>query len=196
MITAVLFILFAADVMIVAAFLRLQNRQISSQGVVREMTEERAMLADLREQIRSELLATQGQVRALRDQVQVLATEAEQEVKLGISEITKEVDAILGGIAQRLDGPMRALNEKQQFISQLSQSAKKEREHLALIVSRAENVAKLLNAGGEWKDVVDQLEDRRLADIRALLTRGVRPDRIARELGVSEQEVRLISGTL
>jgi DNA anti-recombination protein RmuC len=196
MITAVLFSLIVADFIIVAAFLRLQSRQISSHSLVRELTEERAMLADLREQIRSELLATQSQVRTLRDQVQVLATEAEQEVKHGISEITKEVDSIISEVSQKLDGPMRALNEKQQYISQLSKTAKKESEHLAFIVSRAENVAKLLNAGGAWEDVVGQLEDRRLADIRALLVRGHKPERIAREIGVSEQEVRIISGTI
>jgi DNA anti-recombination protein RmuC len=196
MITAVLFTLIAADVVIVAAFLRLQSRQISGQGLVRELTEERAMLADLREQIRSELLATQSQVRTLRDQVQVLATEAEQEVKHGVGEITREVDSIISEISQKLDGPMRALNEKQMFISQLSKAAKKESEHLSLVVARAENVAKLLNAGGAWEDVVGQLEDRRLADIRALLVRGVKHERIAREFGVSEQEIRIISGTL
>ena len=90
---------------------------------------------------------------------------------------------------------MRALNEKQHFIAQLSKDAQKERELLARVVARAENAAKLLNAGDSWEDIVDQLEVRRYADIRALLARGVQPERIASDLGVSAQEVRLVSGT-
>jgi DNA anti-recombination protein RmuC len=195
MIGAVLLCVVLADVFIVLAFLRLQRRQSDNQQVVRELTEERGMLTELRSQIRAELQATQNQVRTLKDQVQLLATEAEQEVRQGVAEITREVDVIISNISQKLDSPMRALNEKQHFLTQLSKDAKKERELLARVVARAENAATLLKAGDSWEDVVDQLEARRFADIRALLARGVQPDRIAKDLGVSEQEVRLISGT-
>ena len=195
MVGMVLLCVVLADVFIVFAFLRLQRRQTDSQEVVRELTEERGLLSELRAQIRAELQATQNQVRTLRDQVQLLATEAEQEVRQGVSEITKEVDVIIANISQKLDSPMRALNEKQHFIAQLSKDAQKERELLARVVARAENAAKLLNAGDSWEDIVDQLEVRRYADIRALLARGVQPERIASDLGVSAQEVRLVSGT-
>ena len=195
MVGMVLLCVVLADVFIVFAFLRLQRRQTDSQEVVRELTEERGLLSELRAQIRAELQATQNQVRTLRDQVQLLATEAEQEVRQGVSEITKEVDVIIANISQKLDSPMRALNEKQHFIAQLSKDAHKERELLARVVARAENAAKLLNAGDSWEDSVEQLEVRRYADIRALLARGIQPERIASDLGVSAQEVRLVAGT-
>lgn len=196
MIGAILAILVAADLVLIVAFFRLQKRQLANQEIVRELTEERSMLSDLRNQIRSELLSTQSQVRALKDQVQVLATEAEQEVRQGLGEITREVDAIIGTISQKLDAPMQALSEKQHFVAQLSRDVKKERELLSRLVARSENVAKLLQAGGSWEDVVDQLQARRYADIRAMLARGMQAERIARELDVSEQEVRIVSGTL
>ena len=195
MIGAILSVLVVADVFLVIAFLRLQRRQLANQEIVRELTEERSMLSDLRNQIRTELMATQSQVKTLKDQVQVLATEAEQEVRQGLSDITREVDAIIGNISQKLDGPMQALTEKQHFIAQIAKDVKKEREVLSRLVARSENVARLLEAGGSWEDVVDQIQARRYEDIRAMLSRGVQADRIARELGVSEQEVRLVSGT-
>ena len=154
------------------------------------------MLSDLRGQIRSELQTAHTQIRTLRDQVQVLATEAEQEVRQGVSEITGEVDKIIANISQKLDAPMRSLNEKQHFIAQLAKNAQKEREILSRVVARAENVAKLLKAGDSWEDVVDELEAKRYADIRAMLTKGVQPAKIAKELGVSEQEIKIVSGTL
>ena len=195
MIGIVLLCVVVADIAIVFGFLRLQKRQSDNQEILRELTEERGMLADLRSQIRAELQTAQNQVRTLKDQVQVLATEAEQEVRQGVAEITKEVDLIIANISQKLDSPMRALNEKQHFIVQLSKDSQKQRDLLARLVARAENAAKLLRAGDSWEDIVDQLEARRYADIRALLARGVQPERIARDLGVSEQEVRLVSGT-
>lgn len=194
MIGALLFVLVIFDLALVFAVLRLQKRQSANQEVVRELTEERTMLLDLRNQIRGELQATQSQVRTIKDQVQVLATEAEQEVRQGVAEITKEVDSIIANISQKLDSPMLALNEKQHFIAKIARDAQNERELLNRLVVRAENAAKLLRAGASWKDVVDELEAKKYSDIRAMVAKGVAADRIARELGVTEQEVRLVCG--
>ena len=196
MLVAMLTLLFAADIILIVGFLRLQGRQVASSEIIRELTEERAMLTDLRNQIRSEMAAAQQQARTLKDQMQVLATEAEQEVRQGVSGIAQEVDAIISGVAQRLDGPMKALNEKQHYIVRLAKDAQREREQLSRIVTRAENLAKILKSTGSWEDVVDEIEAKRMADMRALLTKGIAPEKIARDLGVSEQQVKLISETL
>lgn len=194
MIGIVLAILALADLVLIVAFLQLQRKQIANQQLVREMTEERALLSDLRSQIRSELMSAQQQARALKDQVQVLATEAEQEVRRGIGEITHEVENIVANIKTKLDQPLQILNDKQHYIARLSKDAENQRELLARVVSRAENAASLLKSGDSWKDVVDQIERRRLEDIRAMIAKGVQTEHIARDLGVSENEVRLISG--
>jgi DNA anti-recombination protein RmuC len=196
MIGVILAILAVADLVLIVAFLQLQRKQVANQQLVRELTEERALLSDLRSQIRSELLSAQQQARALKDQVQVLATEAEQEVRRGIGEISHEVENIVANITTKLEQPLQILNDKQHYIARLSKDAENQRELLARVVSRAENAASLLKAGGSWKDVVDQIERRRLEDIRAMIAKGVQTERIARDLGVSENEVRLISGTL
>ena len=54
MIGAILSVLVVADIFLVIAFLRLQRRQLANQEIVRELTEERSMLSDLRNQIRTE----------------------------------------------------------------------------------------------------------------------------------------------
>jgi DNA-binding NarL/FixJ family response regulator len=64
------------------------------------------------------------------------------------------------------------------------------------VVGRAENAAKLLRAAENWEDVVDELESRRYHDIRAMLSKGLSPEKIAKELGVTENEVRLVTGTI
>jgi conjugal transfer/entry exclusion protein len=196
MVLAILSVLIAADLFLIFAYLRLQRRQSAHHEIVRELTEERSMLLELRAQIREELMATQNQVKGMKEQMQVLATEAEQEVRHGLADITHEVESIIGNISQKLDAPMEALNEKQRFIVQLAKDAKKEREVLARLVTRSENVARLLKAGGSWEDVVDEIQARRFEDIRAMLARGLGADKIAVELGVTEQEVRLVSGTI
>jgi DNA anti-recombination protein RmuC len=196
MLVAMLVLLCVADLILIIAFLRLQRRQSASTEVIRELTEERALLSDLRNQIRGELQTAHQQARQLKDQMQVLATEAEQEVRQGIVNITREVDTIIETISQRLDGPLRALNEKQHFLVRLSKEAQKERELLSLVVGRAENMARVLKSSGTWEDVVDEIEAKRMSDMRAMLASGVAPDKIARDLGIPLQQVHIAAKTL
>ncbi len=193
---SILLLLLAIDAGLIFAFYKLQRRQAAHHEVVRELTEERTVLLELRAQIRDELLDAQNQVKAMKEQVQVLALEAEQEVRHGLSGITKEVETVISTVSQRLTGPLTVLDDKQRYIAQLAKDVKKERELLSRLVSRSENVAKLLQAGGSWEDIVDEIQARRYEDIRAMLARGQSPDVIANELGVSEHEVRLVSGTI
>jgi hypothetical protein len=196
MMLGMLFVLIAADIFLLIAFFRLQRQQSAHHEIVRELTEERSMLVDLRTQIRSELADAQQKIRVMKDQMQVLATEVEQEIRHGLSGISAEAEKIIASVSQKLDAPMIALGEKQRFIAQLARDTKNERDILARLVARSENVARLLQAGGSWEDVVDEIQARRYEDIRAMLSRGHSVDTIASELGVSEQEVRIVSGTI
>jgi DNA-binding NarL/FixJ family response regulator len=189
-------VLAVADVILVAAFLRLQKRQFDNQNVIRELTEERSLLADLRDSVRNELMAAQSQARATRDQVQVLATEAEQEVKRGVEQITREAEGIVSNIAGKLEKPFQELTNKQHFLMKLAKDAESQRELLSRVVTRAEHAAKLLQSAEKWEDIVEELESRRYHDIRAMLAKGLSAEKISKELGVSENEVRVVTGTI
>jgi DNA-binding NarL/FixJ family response regulator len=196
MIGIVLAALALADIILIVAFFSLQRRQTVSQNLVRELTEERALLADLRQSVCAELSEAQSHARSIKDQIQVLATEAEQEVKRGVQQIEHEANAIIVNISQKLDAPFQELTNKQHFLLKLAKDAENQRELLARVVGRAENAAKLLRAAENWEDIVDQLESRRYHDIRAMLSKGLSPEKIAKELGVTENEVRLVTGTI
>ena len=196
MIGVMLAVLAVADVILVVAFLRLQKRQFDNQNVIRELTEERSLLADLRDSVRNELMAAQSQARSTRDQVQVLATEAEQEVKRGVEQITREAESIVSNIAGKLEKPFQELTNKQHFLMKLAKDAESQRELLSRVVTRAEHAAKLLQSAEKWEDIVEELESRRYHDIRAMLAKGLSAEKISKELGVSENEVRVVTGTI
>lgn len=195
MIGVVLAVLAIADVILIIAFMGLQRRQFANQNIIRELTEERALLADLRESVRVELATAQSQARSLKDQVQVLATEAEQEVKRGVQQIAQEVEGIVATIGGKLEQPFQEMTSKQHFLMKLSKEIETQRELLNRLVNRAEQAAKLLQSVDKWEDIVDELESRRYSDIRAMVAKGLSIETIAKELGVSENEVKLVTGT-
>jgi len=196
MVVTLLIFLAVADLALIWAFFRLSRRQDAHQGVMAELTEERSMLTELRASIREDLMQAQGQVRAMKEQVQILATEAEQEVKSGIASITSEVDAIISQLATRFDQPLNDMNKTQHYLENLLQRVQSERRNLARTAERAGALAKFFKDGVRFDDIVKELEDKKFSDIRALVTQGYTPGEIAKELGVNEQEVRFVAGVL
>ena len=78
----------------------------------------------------------------------------------------------------------------------LAKDAESQRELLSRVVTRAEHAAKLLQSAEKWEDIVEELESRRYHDIRAMLAKGLSTEKISKELGVSENEVRVVTGTI
>ena len=194
MITAILIFLAVADVFLIFAFLRLSRRQDAHQSVMAELTEERTMLSDLRNSIRAELNHAQAQVRAMKEQAQHLATEAEQEVQSGISAISAEVEGIISQLSTKFEAPLNDLNAKQHYLESLLQRIQSERKNFTRTTERAGALAKFFKDGVRFDDVMKELEDKKFSDIRAMVAQGLTPTNVARDLGISEQEVRFIAG--
>ena len=194
MMSAILLFLVVADVALVFAFLRLSRKQQEHQQFMVQLTEERAMLNDLRQSVREELTSAQIEVKLVKEQVQVLAMEAEQEVKQGIQTISGEIEQIMLTLAERLDGPLNAVTDKQHYVENLIQRLQREKVQLTRLTNRASQLTRFFKEDLPFDEVLKDIEDKKFSDIRALLAQGVKPDRIARDLNVAEQEVRLISG--
>ena len=183
-----------ADISLIIVVVRLSRRQTAHQAIMSELTEERTMLADLRSSIREDLALAQGQVKSMKEQVQLLATEAEQEVRNGVAVINAEVDGIISELGTRFDGPLNDLSSKQHYMENLLQRVQTERHNLARTTERAGALAKFFKDGVKFDDVMKELEDKKFSDIRALVAQGAAPAKVARELGITEQEVRLVAG--
>jgi signal transduction histidine kinase len=196
MISITLALLFVADVILVFLFYRLSRKQNEHSAVMSELTEERAMLSDMRAAIRDELNAARQDVRSMKEQMQVLAAEAEQEVRSGISTISGEIDSLVAQIGQKFDEPLKEMNSKQHYLEKLVQRIQVERQNLARTTERAGAIAKFFQEGVKFEDVIKDIEDKKFSDIRALIAQGQSPANVAREIGVSEKEVRFVAGLL
>lgn len=194
MMTAMLVLLIVADIGLAFAFMRLSKRQEAHRQLMSEMTEERALLNDLRSSIRNDLSVAQSQVRAMKEQVQVLATEAELEVKNGTEAIAREVEGIVAQLSTKLEQPLNEITTKQHYVERLLQRIQGERKAFSRVTERANELARFFQEGIPFDEVIKELEDKKFSDIRAMVTQGVSPAKVAKELGVSEQEVRLIAG--
>jgi hypothetical protein len=194
MITILLITLIVLDVALIGVVIALSRRQSEQGSLLSEMTEERRMISDLRASIKEELSAGQGSLREALERMTRLAAEADQEVRQGTELLTKEVDSIISQLASKFEDPMRELTRKQHYVESLLKKVETEKAILQKVLARGEKLVQIFDKKIPYEEVISELEDKKYTDARFMLSRGMPPAQVARELGMSETEVRLVAG--
>jgi hypothetical protein len=194
MTTILLIILFALDFVLLALVLSARRRPLRDDvDMSREMAEERKYLNELRASIQEDLGSAQRKSRDILDRVTKVAAEAEQEVKGGGSAIRAELDATIAQIATRLEEPLARLAERQAGVEKLLQRLDRQKSLVQKLVDRGEQICRFFDQRVSYEEILDDLEDKKYADARQLLVQGHKPEQVAKDLGISLSEVRLIA---
>ncbi|MBM4250365.1 MAG: hypothetical protein FJ146_00155 [Deltaproteobacteria bacterium] len=182
------------DLGLMVAVYTLSRRRETHLELVAELTEERRLLADLRNTVQEELEAAQAKARSTLDKAVKLATEAEQEVKSGAHTIAKEMEQVVSDLTERFADPLKELSRKQTYLESMLRRVEDQKTSLQNLLARGEKICRLLDSRVPLEDVIAEIEDKKYADARLLLARGRSPAAVATELGMSETEVRLVAG--
>jgi hypothetical protein len=194
MTTILLIILFALDFVLLALVLSARRRPLRDDvDMSREMAEERKYLNELRASIQEDLGNAQRKSREILDRVTKVAAEAEQEVKGGGTAIRTELDATISQISTRLEEPLARLAERQAGIEKLLQKLDRQKSLVQKLVERGEKICRFFDQRVSYEEILDDLEDKKYADARQLLVQGHKPEQVAKDLGISLSEVRLIA---
>ena len=194
MTTILLIILFALDFVLLALVLSARRKPLRDDvDMSREMAEERKYLNELRTSIQEDLGSAQRKSREILDRVTKIAAEAEQEVKNGSLVIRSELDATIAQISTRLEEPLSRLAERQAGIEKMIQRLDRQKSLVQKLVERGEKICRFFDQRVSYEEILDDLEDKKYADARHLLVQGHKPEQVAKDLGISLSEVRLIA---
>ena len=194
MTTAFLLVTLLLDVGLLIAVFKLSRRQEHQLELVTELTEERRLLAELRQGVQEELESAQAKARETLDKATRLAALAEQEVTSGSGAIAEELSALAGQLAGRFDEPLKELSRRQGYLEALLRRVDDEKSTLQRLIARGEKICRFFDERVPYEEVLAEIEDKKYMDARLLLARGRAPAAVAAELGMSETEVRLVAG--
>lgn len=194
MIIALMIALVIFDLVVMAALYSMYSKRNDGDHVLREITEERQMLMELRRSVQEELEMAAARNRDYLDRVTRIATEAEQEVRNGSETIAKEVDTLAKTISGRFNEPLAELNKRQSAIEALLRRLDKDKRELQNTVNRAERLSQFFDNRVPYQEVLSEIEDKKYMDARQMLASGTAPEDVARQLGMSPSEVRMLIG--
>lgn len=194
MVTFLLVVLALLDFALISAILMLRKRQVTQISMIEDLTEERKMLSELRCTIQDELEIASSKNKENLNKVTHLAAEAEQEIKAGSDTLSKEMEKILLQLSSRFEEPLKELTKKQAAIEMLAKRIEEQKVILHKLVTRGEKVCQILDKKAPYQDVLSEIEDKKYSDARHLIAKGISPQKVAHELGLTESEVRLVAG--
>lgn len=194
MTTFLLIALILLDIGLLAAVFFLNRRQDAQLELVEELTEERRLLSEMRTNVQEELEAAQFKARETLDKAMRLATEAEMEVKSGGKTIASEMELVVSDLADKFEKPLKEIATRQAYLETLLRRVDEEKTVMQKLIARGEKICKFFDSRVSFEEVLAEIEDKKYSDARSMLARGKTPASIAKELGLSESEVRLVAG--
>ncbi len=193
MILGMLILLVVLDIGIVGAMYFLSKKQAVQSDLLNEMMDERGVLSEMRAAIKDEVEDALARISKISDKVKVIATEIEMETQGGNGSIKAELEFAVLEFEKKFDQPAKMLEQKQVYIEQLLKKLQGEKVLFQKMMQRAEILTKVLDSKTTVQSVLEEIEDKKIIDVRSLLSRGIKQERIARELGMSENEVKVIA---
>jgi hypothetical protein len=104
------------------------------------------------------------------------------------------MEAVVQELTSRFEAPVKEITRKQASLEALLRKVDQEKTLLQRLLQRGEKLARFFDERVPYEEVLEEIEDKKYADARALLARGKSPVTVAQELGMSESEVRLVAG--
>ncbi len=194
MLVALMVALVVFDLVVMAALYSIYAKRHDGGHILREVTEERQMLTELRRTVQEELAIAAARSRDYLDRVTKIATEAEQEVRSGSEVITREVETLAKTVSSKFQEPLAELSKRQAAIETMLRRVEKEKRDLQNTVNRAERLSQFFDNRVPYQEVLSELEDKKYIDARQMLASGTTPEDVARQLGMSPSEVRMLIG--
>lgn len=189
-----LVLLVIIDVALLAVVFFLGRQRVNPVEWLKELTEERRLLGELRRSIQEEMGFHEAKSKQNLDKILKIATDIEWELKSSGQTLGEEAERILGEITVKIEKPMQQLSKRQAGLEQLLKRVDTEKQMLTKALARGEAITQFFNTSLPYHKVLEDIEDKKYLDARHLLAQGMRPQQVAQELGLAESQVKILLG--
>jgi len=184
--------LIVADVALLLVILKLNKRQTAHEASISDLTEERFLLKDMHDRMRSEIQLAETRQKELFNRFSHLAAEAEQEVsKINVG-MRGSIEDISRQISVRFDDPLKELAQRQGALDLQYKKIKSERESIERAVTRAEELTRFFGKKDAYQGALDDIQDKKYEDARVLLSSGNSVEAVSKRLGMARSEVEMV----
>lgn len=191
---ALIAVLIFVDIILLLAVIRLSRQAPTDGNTLREVSEEREMLNELRRSVSEELSSARRESQMRLDAMNQIAAEVDRDLKASSTTIAGQIEEIANEITTKLNEPVKKLAKKQLSLEALSHKVEVQKDLLHKAIGRAEKVCKFFDRNAKYEEIIAEIEDKKYADALQLIAKGISPEKVASEIGISTSEAKLLAG--
>ncbi|MBI2602486.1 MAG: hypothetical protein HYW48_05460 [Deltaproteobacteria bacterium] len=192
MITIFLTLLALMDCVLILLVLKYFRKKELKNDLLAEITEERTLLTSLHDEIRTALQASDERSKKHIADISQLAAEVEQEIKNSSKIIAESIEVTIKDIGNKFNTPLLEIQNHRNAMEIMFRKVEKQKLLLQKMLDRTDTLCKFLGGNLPYDEILKELEQKKFADARHLITKGFTTEQVAKELGLNPQEVNLL----
>ena len=182
-------------VALLAAF-QLYRKWKLHESVLLDVTQERQLIQRSLASTKIEIQQSAEKSQMLCDKMAHLAAAVEKEVATSSDVIASNIESVMQSMGKKFDAPLQELRETQQALDMYYRKLEQMKERTDKIVVRGEQICRFIDKEFTYEEMQKEMEEKKYADIRHLLAKGISISTIAEELHVSANEISLVKELL
>lgn len=193
MIISLLVVLVVFDLFLLGLILSINNKQPDLVEVFKDINSEKKSLKNMVEGLKSDIDYNQDKQNECMKKMSSLANDVEMDIKNFKEIVSDDVKTVFNEFSNKFENHQAKIKEQKFSIESLIKKVNKQRLLLIKSVSRAEELTKFFSSEVPYEEVLTEIKDKKYQDARSLLTDGMPLKEVAKELGLSESEIRLMA---
>ncbi|MFK7824191.1 MAG: hypothetical protein AB8G05_08540 [Oligoflexales bacterium] len=172
-------------------YLLLQRKQ-GSDELLQDLTEERRLLNNLKNEVKSEVDRASELTQIQLKKIMKLAAEVEQDATLSKENLASHLEEVFTEFTQKLESPMLELTKKHHLLENMLRKVDFEKKRLLKAIQKGEKICRFFHNDLPYDELLKDIELKKYEDARKLLTQGYSSEKVATELGMRVSEVELL----
>ena len=163
--------------------------------LLRDLTQERCEIKNLRDDIHSQLKDVRQHVQEKTKQLQKMSSEVDKDVSEGKKVFHHAIEQMSEQFLSKISHLDELLNQKQENLKLSFRKTEHASHKLAKVIRRAETLAQFFKSDLACEDLLKDIEMKKYDDARAMLAKGHSREAIAEALGLRSVEIDLLRRT-
>lgn len=180
------------DIFLLGLILSQNKKMPNTEEIFKDLREERLAITSLSENFKNEMTYLQTESKKRLDKMSNLALEVEMDIKNFKEILSEDVDKVCTQLMTKVENSTTRMKEQMLAVEAMNQNADSQRQLLGRSLKRAESLVQFFQKEVPYEDILNDIRDKKYQDARVLLTEGIPISQVAKEIGLSENEIKLM----
>lgn len=189
--TLVLTFLILDVVLIFVVFQKLKQAS-PIRGSLAEIIEERKIIKELAQELKQDASQCLAHNKSTLEQIKLIAAQVEMDLKKNPDTLKEQTQKAFDELVRQLDAPIHEVIAQKNSLQNIMHKIEADRKTLSIVLAQAEKLKQFFAHNTTYQKLIESIDIEKYSDVRRLLAQGMPLERVAENMGLLVDDVRMI----